>query len=186
MRRVAGIAVVAASLGSVLAATLAWFDLPQRAAATATVPVWTEVTWPFPIDQWGKGKAFRCKAADCGTEVNLYLRAKLGFCNCTTGVADDEDLDRMGDLVLVGEVSPLGTGRPISIAWMKGRSRAYTLNARNPLGKTVISVVFNERCDMIAATAVLGHNRPEATEPSVIEFLNGNTVMRWAEITLGL
>jgi len=186
MRRVAGIAVAAATLGCVLAAALTWFGLPRHAAATATVPVWTEVAWPFPIDQWGKGKAFRCKAADCGAEVNLYLRAKIGFCNCTTGVADDEDLDRMGDLFLVSEVSPLGHGRPIGIASMKGRSRAYSINARNPPGKTVISVVLNERCDMIAATAVLGHDRPAATEPSVIEFLNSSTVMRWAEITLGL
>jgi hypothetical protein len=186
MKRVAGIAVAVASLVSVLAAALMWLSLPERAAATATAPVWTEVAWPFPIDQWGKGKAFRCKAADCGAEVNLYLRAKIGFCNCTTGVADDEGLDRMGDLALVGEASPLGTGRPISIAWMKGRSRAYTLNGRNPAGKTAISVVFNERCDMIAAIAVLGHDRPAATEPTVIDFLNGNTVMRWAEITLGL
>ena len=92
----------------------------------------------------------------------------------------------MGDLDLVGEVSPLGAGRPISIAWMKGRSRAYTLSAPSALAKTVISVVFNERCDMIAATAVLGHDRSAAAEPGVIEFLNGNTVMRWAEITLGL
>ena len=186
MRRVAGIAVAGVSLGCGLAVALTWFGLPRHAAATVTVPVWTEVAWPFPIDQWGKGKAFRCKAADCGAEVNLYLRAKIGFCNCTTGVADDEDLDRMGDLVLVGEASPLGTGRPVSIASMKGRSRAYTLNARNPPGKTAISVVYNERCDMIAATAVLGHDRPAVTEPSVIEFLNSNTVMRWAEITLGL
>jgi hypothetical protein len=63
---------------------------------------------------------------------------------------------------------------------------AYTLNARNPPCKTAISVIFNERCDMIAATGVLGHDRPATTEPSVIEFLNSNTVMRWAEITLGL
>jgi len=186
MRRAAAIAVAAASLGSVLAAAVLWFGLPQHAAATATVPVWTEVAWPFPMDQWGKGKAFRCRASDCGAEVNIYLRAKIGFCNCTTGVVDDEDLDRMGDLDLVGVASPLGTGRPIGIAWMKGRSRAYMLNARNPLGKTVISVVYNERCDMIAATAVLGHDRPEMTEPSVMEFLNGSTVMRWAEVTLGL
>ena len=186
MRRIAGAAIAAVSLGSVLAAALAWFGLPQHAAATATAPVWTEIAWPFPTDPWGKGKAFRCKTADCGAEVNIYLRAKMGFCNCTTGVADDEDLDRMGDLALVGEVSPLGTGRPISIARMEGRSRTYVLNARNPLGKTAISVVFRERCDMIAATAVLGHDRPAAIEPSVIEFLNGSTVMRWAEITLGL
>jgi hypothetical protein len=186
MRTVSRVAIVAASLGSVLAAVLAWTGLPRHAAATATAPVWTEIAWPFPIDPWGKGKAFRCKAADCGAEVNVYLRAKIGFCNCTTGVADDEDLDRMGDLVLVGDVSPLGAGRPISIAWMEGRSRTYALNGRNPLGKTAISVVFRDRCDMIAATAVLGHDRPAAIEPSVIEFLNGSTVMRWAEITLGL
>jgi hypothetical protein len=60
----------------------------DNAAATAAWPVWTEAKWPFPIDQWGTGRAFNCKAADCGTEVKLYLRAKLGSCNCTTGVAD--------------------------------------------------------------------------------------------------
>jgi hypothetical protein len=91
-------------------------------------PVWSEVTWPFPMDQWGTGRAFACKAADCGAEVKLYLRAKLGSCNCATGVADDADLDRMSDFDLIaGEVSPLGAGRPITIAWMKGHSRAYTL-----------------------------------------------------------
>ena len=184
--RVGRVAIVAASLGSVLAVLLAWSGLPRHAAATATAPVWTEIAWPFPNDPWGKGKAFRCRAADCGAEVSVYLRAKIGFCNCTTGVADDDDVDRMGDLVLLGEASPLGTSRPVRIAWMEGRSRAYALNARNPLSKTAISVVFRDRCDMIAATAVLGHDRPAAIEPSVIEFLNGSTVMRWAEITLGL
>ena len=186
MRAVGRVAIVAASLVSVLAAVLAWSGLPRHAAATATTPVWTEIAWPFPNDPWGKGKAFRCSAADCGAEVNVYLRAKIGFCNCTTGVADDEDVDRMGDMVLVGDASPLGTSRPIRIARMEGRSRAYTLDARNPLGKTAISVVFRDRCDMIAATAVLGHDQPAAIEPSVIEFLNSSTVMRWAEITLGL
>jgi hypothetical protein len=102
----------------------------DNAAATAARPLWTEAKWPFPIDQWGTGRAFNCKAADCGTEVKLYLRAKLGSCNCTTGVADDVDLDNMSDFDLVGgEVSPLGSGRPITIAGMKGRSRAYTLRS---------------------------------------------------------
>jgi len=176
----------AAALMSAVAAVSAWFGLSERAAATVPQPVWTEVAWPFPIDQWGRGKAFRCKAADCGGEVTVYLRAKLGFCNCTTGVADDDDLDRMGDLDLVGKASPLGAGRPVSIAWMKGRSRAYRLETAKPPGKTAISIAYNERCDMIAATAVLGHDRPAAAEPSVIAFLGGNTVMRWAETALGL
>ncbi len=106
----------------------------------------------------GQGKAFQCKPEHCGAEVRLYLRAKLGSCDCTTGVADDADLDRMSDFDLVGgEGLPLGAGRPITIAWVKGRSRAYTLTARNWLGRSAISVVFNDRCDMIVATVVLPH-----------------------------
>ena len=157
------------------------------AAGSPPRPVWTEVHWPFPMDQWGKGKAFQCKPADCGTEVKIYLRAKLGSCNCTAGVADDAELDRMSDFDLVGgEVLPLGAGQPITVAWMKGRSRAYTLTARNPPGKTAISVAFNDRCDMVVATVVLLQDRPAMIEPGVIEFLNGSTVLRWAEVTLGL
>jgi hypothetical protein len=151
-------------------------------------PVWAEVHWPFPIDQWGTGRAFVCKAADCGTEVNLYLRAKLGSCNCATGVADDADLDRMSDFDLVGgKVSPLGAGRPITIAWMKGRSRAYTLtDSNNTLGKSAISIVLNDRCDMIVTTVVLPHDRPATIEPGVMEFLNSGTVLYWAEVALGI
>ena len=78
----------------------------RRGSARA---VWTEVKWPFPLDQWGLGRAFRCGAADCGTEINLYLRAKIGFCNCATGVSDDAELDRVGDLEISatnGSASP--------------------------------------------------------------------------------
>ena len=148
---------------------------------------WTEVNWPFPIDQWGAGRAFACKAADCGREVKLYLRAKLGSCNCATGVADDDDLDRMSDFDLLGgELSPFGGGRPVTIAWMKGRSRAYALTAPNRPGKSAISVVFNDRCDMVVATAVLPHDQPATVEPRIIEFLNSGTVLRWVEVSLGI
>jgi hypothetical protein len=112
------------------------------AGTSAVRPVWTEVKWPFPIDQWGAGRAFACKATDCGAEVSLYLRAKLGSCNCTTGIAEDADLDRMN-----GEVSPLDAGRPIVVGSMKGRSRAYALTARNRPGKSALSVAFNDRCE---------------------------------------
>jgi hypothetical protein len=154
---------------------------------TAARPLWAEVKWPFPIDQWGTGHAFACKAADCGSEVKLYLRAKLGSCNCTTGIADDADLDRMSDFDLVGgDVSPLGAGRSIAVAWMKGRSRAYTLTAHNRPDKSAISIVFNDRCDMIVATVVLPHDRPATIEPGVMEFLNSRTVLHWAEVALGI
>jgi hypothetical protein len=147
-------------------------------------PVWTESTWPFPIDQFGGGWAFHCKAIDCGANVNLYLRPKIGFCNCQTGVADDEELDRVGDVELVGSGgSALGPGRQIAVRYMKGRSRAYAVGGRaaNP----VLSIAFNSRCDVTVAT-VIADGDPVAQEQAVLEFLNGDLVMHRIEEVLGL
>ncbi len=93
----------------------------------------------------------------------------------------------MSDFDLVGgEVSPLDAGRPIAVGSMKGRSRAYSLTARNRPGKSALSVAFNDRCDMIVATAVVPHDHAMTIEPSVMEFLNSRSVLHWAEIALGL
>ncbi len=157
-------------------------DPPRMSAGVR--PVWTQATWPFPIDQWGEGWAFQCKAADCGIDVNLYLRPKIGFCNCQTGVADDEELDRVSDVDLVGsERSALGAGRPITVHWMRGRSRGYAVGA--PSAKSVLSLAFNSRCDVIVATVVAG-DEPVAQEQAVLEFLNGDLVRHRAEVVLGL
>ena len=165
---------------------LARDSAPDRASVAALQPTWDEVAWPFPMDQWGKGKAFVCKAAHCGTDVTVYIRAKIGFCNCATGVADDEELDRISDFDLFGnKLTALGPGQPIAVAWMKGRSRAFSI-AGSPAQKSALSVGFNDRCDAIVATAVLRDARPGAIEPAVLAFLNSRTVLRWAEVTLGL
>jgi hypothetical protein len=183
-RTLAFIVVAALALGAVVGA-LGW--LARSPGDGARGPVWTEVPWPFPTDQWGRGKAFQCKPADCGTEVRLYLRAKLGFCDCTTGVADDDDLDRMSDFDLIGsDVAPLGAGRPIAVGAMQGRSRAYALIPRNSTDRTAISVVFNDRCDMVSAIAVLPHDPSVTIEPRILGFLNSPMVLRWVEATLGL
>ena len=142
-------------------------------------PVWTEGAWPFPTDEWGGGWSFQCKAADCGIDVNLYLRPKIGFCNCQTGVADDEELDRVSDIDLVGgERSALGPGRPIKVHWMKGRSRGYTVGA--PPAKSVLSLAFNSRCDVIVATILAG-DEPATQEQAVLEFLNSDLVLGYAQ-----
>src|SRR5262249_61411374 len=99
----AGIVVVALGVAGVLAGgamTLGAGEQPRDAGKPAPA-AWTEFQWPFPLDQWGVGRAFRCRAADCGADIDLYLRAKLGFCNCATGVSDDADLDRVADLELL-------------------------------------------------------------------------------------
>jgi hypothetical protein len=172
---------------AVAAALVARTGNSADGAAAPTRPVWNEMPWPFPIDQWGKGKAFACKAADCGTEVTIYIRAKIGFCNCTTGVADDEELDRISDFELFeNRLSALAPGKPIAVAWMKGRSRAFAI-ANNPRSaKSALSVGFNDRCDAIIATALVAGERPDPVEQTVLDFLNSRTVLRWAEVTLGL
>ena len=148
---------------------------------------WTEVVWPFLVDQWGSGKAFKCRPARCdGPDVNLYIRAKLGSCNCATGVATDEDLDRMSDFDLVSrEVSPLAPGRPVRVGEMNGRVRAYALTASRP-GTSAISIVFNDRCDMVVATVVLPKDQHATIEPAVLQFLNSAPLLHWAELALGL
>lgn len=186
-RTITALIIVAFGFGASLG-MLGWLAKgPMEATLSNGRPAWTEVAWPFANDEWGKGKAFRCQTTSCGAEINLYIRAKLGFCNCETGIADDTDLERMGDLYLVGgQTAALGVGRPITVGHMMGRSRAYTLTARSPVGKTAISVAFNDRCDMIVATVVVPHDQPEGIELEAIEFLNGRIVRRWAEVTLGL
>lgn len=174
------VAGAALALGGIAGAVV----LSRSGADRTPHPVWTETAWPFPTDQWGRGKAFRCRAADCGAEVALYLRAKIGSCNCVTGVSDDIELDRMSDFDLIGQASPLGAGRQINVGRMKGRSRVYALG--RPAGKTAISIAFNDRCDMVVATAVASRDRPESIEPGVLAFLNSETVLRWAELTLGI
>ena len=182
-----GIVVIA--LGTGLAGLLAGDAatvgvMPPGAAAR---PVWTEVKWPFPLDQWGTGRAFTCRAAHCGVEVNLYLRAKLGFCNCATGVADDEELDRVGDLELFSDkFKGLSDGRFITVGWMKGRSRPYQVDIRYGAPRTALAIAFNDKCDVVVATVAAERERLTAAERLALDFLNGDLVLRWAEAELGL
>jgi hypothetical protein len=174
-------------LGAVAAFGLVAAGGAMQYAAASPQPVWAEVPWPFPIDQWGKGKAFTCKAADCGTQVTVYIRAKIGFCNCSTGVADDEELDRISDFDLVGNrTAAQAPGHPIAVAWMKGRSRPFDAEGLRGARVSALSVGFNDRCDAIVATAVVAPGRAIEIEPAVLAFLNSRPVLSLAEVWLGL
>jgi hypothetical protein len=152
-------------------------------ASSGDHPVWTAAAWPFPIDQWGEGWAYQCKAADCGAEVKLYVRPKIGFCNCQTGVADDEELDRVSDLDLIGEKrSALAPGEPIKVHWMKGRARGYKVAAGS--AKSVLSLAYNNMCDVIVATVLAG-DEPATHEQAALAFLNGDEMKAWAVQVLG-
>jgi hypothetical protein len=162
---------------------------PKRTddAASSLHPVWHEVRWPFPMDQWGTGAAFRCDAADCGAELTVYLRAKIGFCNCKTGVTNDADLDRLGDFDLFrGALYPQAAGEPVKAAWMKGRLRPFAIRDAGESDATMITIGLHDNCDALVATAVLPRGALRTAEPAVRQFLDSKIFADWAETTLGL
>jgi len=178
-------AVVAFAAGSAVAAAAFYALAPAGTAKPPAHPAWTEVQWPFPVDEWGTGKAFHCAAADCGAAVNVYLRAKIGFCDCVNGVADDNELDRLSDFGLMGgPVATIDGGHPISIGWMKGRSRPYAITDGARAKTSAFAIAFNDHCDAMVATVVFRHDQPAMIEPSVLRFLNGKTVLDWTTARL--
>jgi hypothetical protein len=189
MRRTATVA-AAFGFGGVVALLL-YFVLGLHRDGPVTVasnhPVWIETKWPFLMDQWGEGKAFQCKAADCGVELNLYIRAKIGFCSSTTGVADDNELERLSDFDFMnGAFVALDKGHEINVAWMKGRLRAYAIGSPSRSRTSAISIAYNNNSDALVATVILNDEQPTAVEPTIIEFLNGQTIQRWVKLSLGL
>jgi hypothetical protein len=187
--------VLAVAVGAVIgiAATTALLQISDARSTASPPPIrglrsgWVETKWPFAVDVWSSGRAFTCGAAECGADVTLYLRARIGSCNCATGVSDDAELERMAEIHLVGgSRSADGPGRPIEVAGMKGRSRSYAIADTRPAGKSALVIAFSDRCDGVVGTAIIGLDQPLAVEPTVINFLNSQAVVRWAQASLGL
>jgi hypothetical protein len=168
---------------AILAAVLALGALPGSAAMVSGQPAWREISfrefpWPFPRDGWPAGRAFRCSDASCGgTEV--YVRPKLGFCNCDRGVADDDEVDRVADLDLLSErFAPIEAGKVVRVADMPGRIRAYDLKMTDGAQHAAIGIAVSRRCDLLVAVA---QGRGEAVEVQrvALEFLGLKDVTRW-------
>jgi hypothetical protein len=177
-----GLALVGLGLG---AGSMAVFGMRAPATPSASEPVWSEAKWPFLIDQWGIGRAFVCEPADCGAKVEVYVRPKIGFCNCSTGVSDDQELERVADTDLLRpQVQPLGPGRPVKVGWMEGRGRVYRVSDQR--AGNLLSVAFNDECDVVVAVASLGDGDPALVAPAVMDFLSSRPMVLWAKKELGL
>jgi hypothetical protein len=152
-----------------------------RPRATSAPAEWRETAWPYGRDQFGSGKAYTTGA------TTVTYRAKIGFCNCATGVSDDEELERIGDVALVGdtlhvEMKPRSPGRAIMVGQMKGRARAYASPGAD--GTAMLSIAFNDRCDVVVATATGGDVATGGAE--ALAFLNSPSVLAWVGDALGL
>lgn len=142
---------------------------------------WSEDSWPFPIDQWGTGRAFRCNGGACGAELKLYLRAKLGFCRCATGVSDDDEIDRVGDTALFGsKYAPALPGHPVIAGLLQGRGRQFTVHDAAPSPMPVLTIALANKCDAVVATVAAGSELSSAQEAAALDFLRDDRVQRWA------
>ena len=140
---------------------------------------WREIAWPFPRDGWPAGRAFRCGAALCGTEVELYVRPKIGFCNCDNGVADDDEVDRVADLDLISSrFAPRAAGEVIRVADMAGRSRIYDLAMSDGSRRAAAGIAVSRRCDLLVAAAQ-GRGDAAGVQRVALDFLASSQMQQW-------
>jgi hypothetical protein len=147
--------------------------------ARSDIEGWREIAWPFPRDGWPAGRAFRCATELCGDEIELYVRPKAGFCNCDSGVSDDEEVDRVADLDLMSErFAPLAPGGVIRIAGMQGRLRNYDLQMADGSRRAAIGIAVSRRCDLLVAVAQ-GRGAAAEVQRVALEFLASDAVTKW-------
>jgi hypothetical protein len=153
--------------------------------ARSDVEGWREIAWPFPRDGWPAGRAFRCAAEACGDGIELYVRPKIGFCNCDSGVADDDEVDRVADLDLMSErFVPLEAGKAIRLAGMPGRLRSYDLRMADGSRHTAVGIAVSRRCDLLVAVAQ-GKGTASGVQRVALEFLGSSDMARWMIAAMG-
>jgi hypothetical protein len=145
---------------------------------------WREIAWPFPRDGWPAGRAFHCDASACGDDVELYVRPKIGFCNCDSGVADDDEVDRVADLDLMSQrFAPVEVGKVVHIAEMAGRSRSYDLKMADGSTHAAVGFALSRRCDLLVAVAQ-GTGDAAGVQHVAAEFLSSDDMSRWMTAAL--
>ena len=164
---------------AVTIATLSGVAAYQHGQARPGGVHWREIAWPFPRDGWPAGRAFRCDAAGCGAEVELYVRPKIGFCNCDSGVADDDEVDRVADLDLMSDrFVPREAGQVVQLDGMSGRSRSYDLRMADGSKRMAVGFALSRRCDLLVAV-VQGEGSAASVQRAALDFLGTDAMAHW-------
>jgi hypothetical protein len=113
------------------------------------------------------------------------VRPKIGFCNCTTGVTDDDEVDRVADLDLISpQFAPTAPGKIIRIADMSGRSRSYELKMSDGARHAAVGIALSQRCDLLVAVAQ-GSAAPAELQRLAFDYLGSRELRRWMMAALG-
>lgn len=145
---------------------------------------WREIAWPFPRDGWPAGHAFRCSVSLCGDNIEVYVRPKIGFCNCDTGVADDDEVDRVADIDLISpRFKPLAPGEVIEVADMMGRVRSYEMQMERGARPMAIGIAISRHCDLMVVAAK-GNVAAPKLRNLVLAFLQLEPISDWMNAAL--
>jgi hypothetical protein len=178
MRRIATILAAVIALG---ASGVGAYQLASQPAPISAH--WRERAWPFPRDGWPAGRAFRCEGGGCdGAE--LYVRAKRGFCNCDSGVADDDEVDRVADLDLITpRFAAAAPGEVVHVGEMHGRARRYDLAVYDGARHGAVGIAVSRRCDLFVAAAQ-GRGDASAMQHAALAFLETQEMKTWVTAAL--
>jgi hypothetical protein len=178
------IAILIASLAFGALSGVAAYQKVRSQANGAGDLDWQEIAWPFPRDAWPAGRAFRCRADACGEGVELYVRPKIGFCNCDSGVADDDEVDRVADLdMLTPNFVGRAPGAVVRVADMSGRARAYDLDMFDGSHHAAVGIAVSHRCDLLVAVAQ-GTAAPHELQRAAFDYLASRELHRWTMAAL--
>ena len=181
MRRLIAIAIAALVFGALSGVAAYQKVRPQSTGGDERH--WQEIAWPYPRDGWPAGRAFRCDG--CAAPIELYVRPKIGFCNCDTGVADDDEVDRVADLDLISDrFAPLAPGKVIRVADLSGRSRAYDLDMPGGVRHAAVGIAVSHHCDLLVAV-VQGSAHADELQREAVAFLTTKRMKHWMMAALG-
>jgi hypothetical protein len=142
--------------------------------------------WPFAQDGWPTGRAFRCNSASCGGGLDVYIRAKIGLCNCSNGITGDAEVDAVSDVdLLAADFAPLAPGAAVAVGGMQGITRAYRLVEPNGVGRRAAGLALSNRCDLVAI-ASLGAwaGMPKGTE-AISTLISRAEIASWLRNQMG-
>ena len=154
--------------------------------ANASPDIWQDMKWPLAFDPWPPGRAFRCGKSDCGADIELYVRPKLGFCNCATGITEDSEIDQVGDLAAIGsDFVPFGKGRTTQVGDMKGLARNYRIKLSSG-DVHALAIVTSKKCDVVVITIASTATLPAQAEQTALTLLNSTRVLPWLVASVGI
>ena len=147
--------------------------------------VWSDMKWPLAFDPWPPGRAFHCSKADCGAGIELYVRPKLGFCNCTVGITGDSEIDQVGDLAAIGpDFVPTSASHSVVVGDMKGLARNYRIKL-SAGDVEALAIVTSKKCDVVVVTIASTSTIPVEVEKAALALLNSDRVLPWIADSVG-